>query len=356
MAWNEPGKGNGDKDPWGNRNNQNGPPDLDDMLKKLWGQISGGGNKRPGSTAKSQSPFTKFTLYAALIVIAVIYAGYGFYTVDEKERAVVLRFGAYHATVGAGLHWAPPLIDHPIKVDISSIERTSVDATMLTKDENIVIVRLGVQYRIESPEDYLFNVTSPEDTITEAAESALRQVVGNSIMDQIITTGREQIKAETLNQLQETMEPYVTGLQISQLTLEEATPPSQVKAAFDDAIKAREDEERQINTAQTYENRVVPVAEGNAARTIEAARAYEQSIIAQANGDVAKFNKLLPEYDAAPEVTRQRLYLETMERVFGNVNKVLIDVDGGNNMMYLPLDQLMKQQRNNSQSTNSNNR
>ena len=355
MAWNEPGKGNGDKDPWGNRNNQNGPPDLDDMLKKLWGQISGGGN-RSGSTSKPQSPFSKFTFYAALIVIAVVYTGYGFYTVDEKERGVVLRFGAYHATVGAGLHWAPPLIDRPIKVDISSIERTSVDATMLTKDENIVIVRLGVQYRIESPEDYLFNVTSPEDTITEAAESALRQVVGNSIMDQIITTGREQIKAETLTQLQETMEPYATGLQISQLTLEEATPPSQVKAAFDDAIKAREDEERQINTAQTYENRVVPVAEGNAARTIEAARAYEQSIIAQANGDVAKFTKLLPEYNAAPEVTRQRLYLETMERVFGNVNKVLIDVDGGNNMMYLPLDQLMKQQRNNSQSTNGNNR
>ena len=149
------------------------------------------------------------------------------------------------------------------------------------------------------------------------------------------------------------MEPYATGLQISQLTLEEATPPSQVKAAFDDAIKAREDEERQINTAQTYENRVVPVAEGNAARTIEAARAYEQSIIAQANGDVAKFTKLLPEYNAAPEVTRQRLYLETMERVFGNVNKVLIDVDGGNNMMYLPLDQLMKQQRN-SQPTGNN--
>ncbi|MEL0068269.1 MAG: protease modulator HflK N-terminal domain-containing protein, partial [Gammaproteobacteria bacterium] len=195
MAWNEPGKGNGDKDPWGNRNDQNGPPDLDDMLKKLWGQISGGGKKRPGSTAKSQSPFTKFTLYAALIVIAVIYTGYGFYTVDEKERAVILRFGAYHATVGAGLHWAPPLIDQPIKVDISSIQRTSVDATMLTKDENIVIVRLGVQYRIENPEDYLFNVTSPEDTITEATESALRQVVGNSVMDQIITTGREQIKA-----------------------------------------------------------------------------------------------------------------------------------------------------------------
>ncbi len=355
MAWNEPGKGNGDKDPWGNRNDQNGPPDLDDMLKKLWGQISGGGKKRPGSTAKSQSPFTKFTLYAALIVIAVIYTGYGFYTVDEKERAVILRFGAYHATVGAGLHWAPPFIDQPIKVDISSIQRTSVDATMLTKDENIVIVRLGVQYRIENPEDYLFNVTSPEDTITEATESALRQVVGNSVMDQIITTGREQIKAETLTQLQETMEPYATGLQISQLTLEEATPPSQVKAAFDDAIKAREDEERQINTAQTYENRVVPVAEGNAARTIEAARAYEQSIIAQANGDVAKFNKLLPEYNAAPEVTRQRLYLETMERLYSKVNKVLIDVDGGNNMIYLPIDQLMKQQRN-SQSTGSDNR
>ena len=212
MAWNEPGKGNGDKDPWGNRNSQNGPPDLDDMLKKLWGQISGGGNKRSGSSSgNSQSPFSKATAIAILAIVSVIYIGYGFYTVDEKERAVVLRFGAYHVTNGSGLHWAPPLIDTPIKVDISSIERTSVDATMLTKDENIVIVRLGVQYRIESPEDYLFNVTSPEDTITEAAESALRQVVGNSVMDQIITTGREQIKAETLDQLQDIMQPSTSS-------------------------------------------------------------------------------------------------------------------------------------------------
>jgi membrane protease subunit HflK len=349
MAWNEPGKGNGDKDPWGNRNNQNGPPDLDEMLKKLWKQVAGGGSGKSGgpSSGQMKSPFGQAALYVIIAIIAVVYAGYGFYTVDEKERAVVLRFGAYHTTVGSGLHWAAPLIDQPIKVDINSIQRTSVDATMLTKDENIVIVRLGVQYRIDIPEDYLFNVTLPEDTIQEAAESALRQVVGNSIMDDIITTGREQIKAETLVQLQETIDPYKTGIMVTQLTLEEATPPSQVKAAFDDAIKAREDEERFVNTAQSYQNKVVPVAQGNAARIIEAARAYEQSALAKANGEIARFTQLLPEYRLAPEVTRQRLYLETMERVYANVNKVLIDVEGGNNMMYLPLDQLIKQQRNN---------
>ncbi|MBT8448822.1 MAG: FtsH protease activity modulator HflK [Gammaproteobacteria bacterium] len=360
MAWNEPGNNNsnnnGNKDPWGNRNNQNGPPDLDEMLKKLWRQLSGGGgNSSGGNNPPVKSPFSKAGIYAILAVIVVVYAFSGFYTVDEKERAVVLRLGAYHTTVGSGLHWAPTFIDQPIKVDINSIERTNVDATMLTKDENIVIVRLGVQYRIELPEDYLFNVTSPEDTITEAAESALREVVGNTIMDDIITTGREQLKADTLTILQSTMEPYATGLSVTQLTLEEAVPPSQVKDAFDDAIKAREDEEKYINTAQSYQNKVVPVAEGAAARMIEVARAYEQSQIAKATGDIAKFNLLLPEYTAAPDVTRQRLYLESMERVYGNVNKVLIDVEGGNNMLYLPLDQLMKQQRNTNQNNSGSN-
>jgi len=349
MAWNEPGNGNKDKDPWGNRNNQGGgPPDLDDMLKKLWQQISGGGNKKGSGGTSIKSPIGKKGFYAVLAILAIFYAITGFYTVDEKERGVVLRFGAYHETVGPGLHWRPRGIDNYIKVDISSIERTSVDGIMLTKDENIVIVKLGVQYRIENPEDYLFNVTSPEDTITQAAESALREVVGNAIMDDIITTGREAIKTDTHALLEKTMEPYKTGLVVTEITLQEADAPTQVKAAFQDAIKAREDEEKYINTAQSYENQVVPVAEGAAARMLEVARAYEQSAIAKAKGDVAKFTKLLPEYLAAPEVTRQRLYLETMENVYSRVNKVLIDVDGGNNMMYLPLDQLIKNNRNNS--------
>jgi len=343
MAWNEPGNGNKDKDPWGNRNNQGGgPPDLEDMLKKMWKQISGGGNKRGNSGgSKIKSPISKSGFYALLVVLGLAYTLTGFYTINEKERGVILRFGAYHETVGSGLHWRPRFIDNYIKVDISSIERTSVDGVMLTKDENIVIVKLGVQYRIINPEDYLFNVTSPEDTITQAAESALREVVGNAIMDDIITTGREVIKRDTLSVLENTMEPYKTGLVVTEITLEEADAPAQVKAAFQDAIKAREDEEKYINTAQSYENKVVPVAEGAAARTLEAAKAYEQSAIAKANGDVAKFNKLLPEFLAAPEVTRQRLYIETMEKVYGRVNKVLIDVEGGNNMMYLPLDQLI---------------
>lgn len=354
MAWNEPGNGNKDKDPWGNRNNQgSGPPDLEDMLKKLWKQVGGGNNKRGGSGGQMKSPVGKSGLYALLIVVAVAYVLTGFYTINEKERGVVLRFGAYHETVGSGLHWRPRFIDNYIKVDISSIERTSVDGVMLTKDENIVIVKLGVQYRIENPEDYLFNVTSPEDTITQAAESALREVVGSAIMDDIITTGREAIKRETHTLLESTMEPYKTGLVVTEVTLEEADAPTQVKAAFQDAIKAREDEEKYINTAQSYENQVVPVAEGAAARIIEAAKAYEQSAIAMAKGDVAKFDKLLPEYLLAPEVTRKRLYLETMEKVYSRVNKVVIDVEGGNNMMYLPLDQLMKSNRNQSEASAS---
>ena len=356
MAWNEPGNGNKDKDPWGNRNNQGGgPPDLDEMLKKLWKQVAGGKGKSGSGGSQMKSPISKAGFYALLVILVVIYIGLGFYTVNEKERGVVLRFGAYHETVGSGLHWRPLLVDNYIIVDISSIERTSVDGIMLTKDENIVIVKLGVQYRIDNPEDYLFNVTSPEDTITQAAESALRQVVGNAIMDDIITTGREKIKLDTKDVLVETMDPYKTGLVVTQLTLQEADAPTQVKAAFQDAIKAREDEEKYINTAQSYENKVVPVAEGAAARIVQAAKAYQETAIAKARGDVAKFEKLLPEYLAAPEVTRQRLYLETMENVYSRVNKVLIDVDGGNNMMYLPLEQLMKNNRNRSEATASEN-
>jgi len=356
MAWNEPGNGNKDKDPWGNKNNQGGgPPDLDDMLKKLWKQISGGGGKRGSGGPTIKSPISKMGIYALLILMVFIYGALGFYTINEKERGVILRFGAFHQTVGSGLHWRPLLIDNYIIVDISSIERTSVDGIMLTKDENIVIVKLGVQYRIENPEDYLFNLTSPEDTITQAAESALRTVVGNAIMDDIITTGREKIKRDTLALLEETMAPYKTGLVVTQLTLQEADAPTQVKAAFQDAIKAREDEEKYINTAQSYENKVVPVAEGAAARIIEAAKAYQESAIAKAKGDVAQFEKLLPEYVAAPEVTRQRLYLETMENVYSRVNKVLIDVEGGNNMMYLPLEQMMKNNRNRSEASASDN-
>jgi membrane protease subunit HflK len=351
MAWNEPGNGNKDKDPWGNKNNQGGgPPDLEEMLKKLWKQVGGNSNKSRGSGGSSiKSPISKSGFYVVLVVLALAYVFTGFYTINEKERGVVLRFGAYHETVGSGLHWRPNFIDSVMKVDIRSIERNSVDGIMLTKDENIVIVKLGVQYRIAIPEDYLFNVTSPEDTITQAAESALRQVVGNAIMDDIITTGRETIKIDTLAVLETTMEPYKTGLVVSEVTLQEADAPTQVKAAFQDAIKAREDEEKYINTAQSYENQVVPVAEGAAARILEAAKAYEKSAIAKATGDVAKFEKLLPEYLAAPEVTRQRLYLETMENVYGRVNKVLIDVDGGNNMLYLPLDQLIKNKSNRSE-------
>ncbi len=356
MAWNEPGNGSKDKDPWGNRNNQGGgPPDLEEMIKKIWKQISSGGNKKRGNGGSSTvgSPMSKSGFYAMAIIAVIAYGVTGFYTINEKERGVVLRFGAYSETVGSGLHWRPRFIDQYIKVDINTIESTSVDGMMLTKDENIVIVRLGVQYRIGNPEDYLFNMTSPEDTITQAAESALREVVGNAIMDDIITTGRDTIRQDTLELLEKTMEPYQTGLVVTQVTFQEAVPPSQVKAAFDDAIKAREDEEKYINTAHSYQNQVVPVAEGSAARQLEVAKAYEQSAIAKARGDVAKFEKLLPEYLAAPEVTRKRLYLETMEKVYGRVNKVLIDVDGGNNMMYLPLDQLINKRQNSDDSSNN---
>ena len=347
MAWNEPGGGNnkGPNDPWGG--GDQGPPDLDEALKKLqqklggmFGGSSGGG--RGGSSGGGGG--ISATLIAVLIIGAVvIWSLMGFYQIDQQERAVVLRFGKYHTTVQPGLQWNPPGIDEVIKVNTTKVRAASLREIMLTQDENIVEVKLSVQYVINDPDKFVLKVRDPERSLQHAAQSALRHVVGGTSMDLVLTEGRAQIGGEVHERLQEYLDMYETGILVSKVNVDESKPPTQVQAAFDDVIKAREDEERVKNEAQAYANAVVPEARGAAQRQIEESSAYKEEVIANAEGEANRFNKLLTEYRKAPEVTRDRLYLDAVQAVYGNSSKVMVDVEGGNNMMYLPLDKLAEQ-------------
>ena len=343
MAWNEPGGGdNKPKDPWGG--GDQGPPDLDEALKKLQdklGGIFGGGKSRGGSGSGGGSAGFPTGMVAVLLGLAVVvWAMLGWYQVDQQERAVVLRFGKYYDTVQPGLHWNPPLIDEVINVNTTKVRAVSFREIMLTQDENIVEVKMSVQYVIDDPTSFVLKVLEPEISLQHAAQSALRHVVGGTGMDMVLTGGRAKIAVDVDERLQTYLNLYETGITVSKVTVDDSKPPSQVQAAFDDVIKAREDEERVKNEAQAYANGIVPEARGGAQRVLEEALAYKQQVIANAEGEAQRFTKLLEEYAKAPEVTRERLYLDAVQSVLSNNNKVMIDVDGGNNMMYLPLDKL----------------
>lgn len=338
MAWNEPGKGN-DQDPWKNNDKKKdqGPPDLDVIFKKIGGLLS---KKAPGGGFKS-SGGNKFVITAVLSILAVIWFLSGWYTIQESDRGVVLRFGAYHSQVGPGLHWNPKFVDRIIPINIEAFRTMPATGFMLTEDENIVNVALEVQYRIISPEKYLFSVTDADNSLQQALDSALRFIVGHSTMDDVLTTGREVVRQETWALLDKIIEPYDLGIAVVDVNLQQTRPPEQVKDAFDDAIAAQEDEQRFIREAEAYEREREPIARGQVKRIEQQAQAYKEGIILKAQGEVARFNKLLPEYTASPEVTRQRLYLETMELMFNNSSKVLIDNPSGSNLTFLPLDKLM---------------
>jgi membrane protease subunit HflK len=267
----------------------------------------------------------------------------GFYQVDQQERAVVLRFGKYHETVQPGLQWNPPLIDEVIIVNTTKVRSASFREIMLTQDENIVEVKLSVQYVINDPTKFVLKVRDPERSLQHASQSALRHVVGGTGMDMVLTGGRAKIAVDVNQRLQEYLDLYETGILVSKVTVDESKPPTQVQAAFDDVIKAREDEERVKNEAQAYANGIVPEARGGAQRQLEEAMAYQEQVIANADGEAQRFSKLLAEYRKAPEVTRERLYLDALQAVFTNTNKVMVDVEGGNNVMYLPLDKMATQ-------------
>ena len=265
----------------------------------------------------------------------------GFYTIREAERGAVLRFGKFSHIVEPGLRWKPTFIDQVIPVDVESVRSLPASGFMLTQDENVVRVEMDVQYRVVNPEQYLFSVTNADESLSQATDSALRYVVGHTKMDDVLTTGREKVRQETWQVIDGIIEPYQMGLQIVDVNFLPARPPEEVKDAFDDAISAQEDEQRFIREAEAYAREVEPKARGQVKRLEQEAEAYKSQIVLKAQGEVARFNELLPQYQAAPELTRNRIYLETMEELYQQANKVIVDMPAGNNsMIYLPLDKL----------------
>lgn len=340
------------KDPWGgNKNNGNNqqPPDLDEMLEKIKNTMNGifGTKKNSGNTNNSQGGDTSHfpllkVLLVVFVIIALIWAFLGFYAINEQERGVVLRFGKYNTTLTPGLRWQPPLIDEVVRVNQTRIRDQNFSGDMLTKDENIVRVTLQVQYDVADPKAFVLNVRNPEQSLSVATDSALRHVVGGSKLDDVITSGRAIVASEIQQRLQSYLDIYQSGLSIRAVNVLEAKPPVEVKPAFDDVIKAREDKVRLVNEATAYANGVVPEARGKAQRILADAEGYKQSIIARARGEANRFLALTKEYAKAPDITKKRLYLETMQKVLSRVSKVIIDTESGNNMMYLPLDQILK--------------
>ena len=337
MSWNDNGN-NGSRDPWGNKNDA---PDIDEAIKKFKSLVGSflGGSGGSGDSSGSSPSFKKI-LPTALVVLIVLYSALGIYTVDAQEEAVILRFGKYSTTKGPGIHWNPPFIDNRFIVNTEKLFTHTTNSSILTKDENIVNVETAVQYKRSNPVFYLLEAASPEDSIAQASESALRHVVGSNSMDNVLTTGREQIAIDVRKRLQERLNAYFTGIEVVTVSIRESRPPDAVKAAFDDVVKAREDEVTLRNEAETYANEVVPIARGAAKRAIQDAEGYKAKVIAEAEGEATRFDQLLKEYTKAPNVTRKRLYIDAVQSVMSNSTKVMIDVKDGNNIMMLPLDQV----------------
>jgi len=339
MAWNEPGGGNNSRDPWGGGDNQ-GPPDLDEVLKRLQEKLGGLFGRKGGGGGGGGGGGSASLLIVGIVLGLLIWAAMGVYQIDEQERAVVLRFGKYYTTSMPGLRWNPPLIDEVIKVNTTRVNTTSFREIMLTQDENIVEVSMSVQFLIDDVKSYVLQVRRPEISLQHAAQSALRHVVGGMTMDLVLTEGRARIGVEVEDRLQRYLTDYGTGIRVATVNVDDSKPPSQVQAAFDDVIKAREDEERVKNEAQSYANGIVPEARGQAQRQIEESSAYREEVVANAVGQAQRFDQLLAEYRKAPEVTRERLYIDAVQNVLTNSSKIMVDVEGGNNVLYLPLDKL----------------
>jgi len=342
MGWNEPPKDNQGKDPWGNRGNGDGPPDLDELVKKMQKGFGGIFGKKSDKFSSDRSPM----IWVFIILAVLAWLAYDMtYAIDQQERGVVLRFGKFVTTMEPGLNIRlPQPIERVMKVNVGQVRQLTHRATMLTQDENIVDVDLAVKWRISDPHAYLFNVYDPASTIRQATESAVREVIGKSKLGFVLTEGRSEIAQRQQELLQTILEDYRTGILVVNIEMQSAKPPEQVKDAFDDAIKAREDEQRLVNEAEAYRNDILPRARGKAARLREESNGYKARVIARAEGEASRFEQQLAEYQRAPDITRQRLYLDAMEGVLSNTSKILIDTKNSNSLMYLPIDQMMKKQ------------
>ena len=338
MAWNEESDNKKDKDPWGKNGNQ-GPPDLDEIVKKMQKGIGGIFGNKP--TKKGATPVFPFLIAIILLVAWLIFDMT--YLIDQQQKGVVLRFGKHVSRLDPGLNIRLPRpIEVVKKVNVGQVRSITHKASMLTQDENIVDVEVAVQWRIGSATDFLFNVFDPFPTLRQVTESAVREVIGKSELDFVLTEGRSEIAQKIQILIQDVLDDYESGIYISSVEMQPAKPPEEVTAAFDDAIKAREDEQRLVNEAEAYRNDIIPKARGSAARLREESNGYKARVIAKAEGEASRFEQLLTEYKRAPRVTRERLYLDAIESVFSNTNKVLIDNDNGNSLMYLPIDRLIE--------------
>ena len=360
MAWNEPGGNSNNQDPWGGRKGggRQGPPDLDEAFRKLQESLNGlfGGGKKRGDDDSGRSGGGGFgLLFVGLGLLAVVWLYSAIYVVDEQEQAVVLRFGKYHETVGPGLNIYFPPIDRKFQENVTRERAYSKQGAMLTEDENIIEVPLTVQYKISNLQDFVLNVDQPEVSLQHATDSAVRHVVGSTEMDQVLTEGRELMASEVRERLQRFLDNYRTGITITQVNIQSAAAPREVQEAFDDVIRAREDEQREKNQAESYANGVIPEARGQAQRLLEEANGYRDEVIARAQGEADRFTKLVAEYRKAPEITRERLYIDTMQEVMSNTSKVLVTGDKGqNNLLYLPLDKMIDSRGGASSSSSAN--
>lgn len=347
---------------WGNRPNQ-GPPDLEDLwrdfnrrLSGLFGKKGNGGN---GGDGPPRPPMNLKAfgggIGALVVLVLVVWLASGFYIVDASQRGVVLTFGRYSQTTEPGLRWRMP---YPIQAheivrlsDVRVVEvgyrgsdknRVLKEALMLTDDENIINIQFAVQWFLKDPQEYLFNNRNPDDSVLQAAETAMREVIGKSKMDFALYEGREQVASQAGKIMQDILDRYGTGIIVSKLTLQNVQPPEQVQAAFDDAVKAGQDRDRQINEGQAYANDVIPRARGTAARLLEESNGYKSRVVANAEGEASRFKQILVEYNKAPEVTRQRMYIDTVQQILSSTSKILLDTKGSGNLLYMPLDKLMQ--------------
>jgi len=339
MAWNEPGK---DKDPWSGRGGGNdGPPDLDEAFKKLQDKLNGVFGGGSGGRNGSSNGVVGSIVLLVLVLLALIYFAFGFFQVDAKERAVIFQFGAFKSIESEGLGWSAPLITKVFVINTTRENQYSTHGLMLTQDESIVELPVSVQYNVSDVKAFVLNVFDPEASLKEATDSALRHVVGSTELDQVLSEGREKMAVEVKQRLQTYLDSYGAGIQIINVNIQRAQPPEEVRAAFDDVIKAKEDEVRLKNEAQSYANQIIPEARGKAQRLLEEAEAYKSEVVSRAEGETSRFENLLAEYKRAPEVTRKRLYMDAIESVMTKSSKVMVDTES-NNMLYLPLDKLAK--------------